>query len=123
MKVQDYKDLIVALKKDYTQGEVVMVRVPKGNAHGCTQGVHPAVIVSNTVSSKHAPCVTVALITSKIKKIELPCHMLVKLEKPSMVMCEQMITISKEDIIERVAVLNGAKKAELKKCLRSFLAL
>lgn len=120
MKVSNLKDIYKKKYEYYKQGEILMINVPKGNANGCTQGVHPAVIISNDMASKFAPCITVAIITSKIKRLDLPYHMEVMLEKPSLIMIEQTITISKEDVLQRVGHLKDNKLAELKQCMRNF---
>lgn len=123
MKVKSYRDLYNATYEDYQQGEIVMLRVPIANPNGVTQGIHPGVIISNDMANKCAPCVTVALITSKVKRLDMCSHMEVLLERSSMVMIEQTVTISKEDILERVAILNRAKMQELKRCMKLFFAL
>lgn len=123
MRVKNYKDLYNATYEDYQQGEVLMIKVPNSNPNGVTQGIHPAVVISNNTANKLAPCLTVALVTSKIKRLDLASHMEVMLEKASMIMLEQTVTISKEDILERVAILNKPKMVELKKCMRFFFGL
>lgn len=123
MKVKNYKDLYNACYADYKQGEIVVVKVPETNPSGVTQGMHPAVIISNDTANQCAPCVTVAIITSKVKRLDLRSHMEVMLAKASMIMVEQTVTISKQDIVERVAVLNRPKMAELKKCIKYFFGL
>lgn len=123
MKVIDMRDTIQKRYEYYRQGEIVMVNVPVNNLNGCTQGIHPAVIITNDKASKFAPCVTVALITSKIKRLDLNYHMKVMLAKESMILCEQTITISKEDILERVCHLKSNKLDELKQCLRNLFEI
>lgn len=120
MKVTNMKDIYRKRYEYYKQGEILMINVPTNNPNGCTQGIHPAVIISNDMASKFAPCITVALITSKVKRLDIPYHMKVMLEKESMVMLEQTFTISKEDILQRVGHLKDNKLDELKRCIKIF---
>lgn len=120
MKITNTQDIYRKRYEYYKQGEILMITVPANNPNGCTQGIHPAVIISNDMASKFAPCITVALITSKVKRLDIPYHMEVMLEKESMIMLEQTYTISKEDILQRVGHLKGNKLSELKQCIRKF---
>lgn len=120
MKVTNLQDIYKMKYEYYKQGEILMINVPTNNPNGCTQGIHPAVIISNDRISKFAPCLTVALITSKVKRLDLTFHMQVMLEKASMIMCEQTFTISKEDVLQRVGHLKDNKLSELKQCLRNI---
>ena len=60
----------------------------------------PAIIVSNNVANEHAPIVTVVPLTTKIKKIGLPCHVAFKnnFGKFNMALCEQIHTVPVKDI-------------------------
>ena len=73
----------------------------------------PYVIVSNPIGTKHATIITVMPLTSKIKKTNMPVHGCLEangengLQLYSMVMGEQIITISKAEVIEKLgAVIN-----------------
>lgn len=61
-------------------------------------GMRPAVVVSNDRTNRHAEIVTVIPLTSA-KKHPLPCHVAVAgygLERESVALTEQIVTISKE---------------------------
>ena len=74
---------------------------------GVQFGIRPAIIVSNAKCNKYSPTVTAIPISSKINKMRnVPTHVFIKsgdennLKKDSIVLCEQVITISKERILE-----------------------
>lgn len=63
------------------------------------QGIRPAMILQNDVGNRHAPTVIVAAITTEIKKLRQPTHILIGakygLPEVSMLMLEQLSTIDK----------------------------
>ena len=74
---------------------------------GVQFGIRPAIIVSNAKCNKYSPTVTAIPISSKVNKMSnVPTHVFIKsgdennLKKDSIVLCEQVITISKERILE-----------------------
>lgn len=71
----------------------------------------PYVIVSNPIGTKHATIITVMPLTSKIKKTNMPVHGCLEsngengLQLYSMVMGEQIITISKTEVTEKLGTV------------------
>jgi len=74
-------------------------------------GKRPVVVISNELNNVNAPTVNVIPLTSKIKALHLPCHVLIssteKLKVDSMALCEQIITINKDNLGEEIAVLGS----------------
>ena len=72
----------------------------------------PYVIVSNPIGTKRATIITVMPLTSKIKKTNMPVHGCIEakeengLQLYSMVMGEQIITISKTEVTEKLGTVN-----------------
>ena len=70
----------------------------------CQCGVRPVVIVSNDTANIHSPTVTVVPLTSQIKKRSQPTHVVLGsreatgLSRPSMVLCEQVRPLDKEQL-------------------------
>lgn len=68
-------------------------------------------IVSNPIGTKHATIITVMPLTSKIKKTNMPVHGCLEangengLQLYSMVMGEQIITISKTEVMEKLGTI------------------
>jgi mRNA interferase MazF len=74
-------------------------------------GVRPVLIVQNNVGNKYSPTVVVAAITSQIDKAKLPTHVEVEakengLEKNSVILLEQIRTIDKQRLQEKMTELD-----------------
>ena len=67
-------------------------------------GLRPVLIVSNDKCNKHSSVITVIPLTSVNKKKKQPTHIYIEHSelKGSMVICEQIITISKKRIIYKI---------------------
>ena len=65
-------------------------------------GTRPVLIVQNDTGNRHAPTVIVAAITSEIKKLRQPTHVVINsqsgLPKQSMILLEQIVTVDKQAI-------------------------
>ena len=73
-------------------------------------GVRPVLVVQNDVGNKYSPTVIAAAVTSKINKARLPTHIelsasLYGLMKDSVVLLEQIRTIDKRRLKERIGLL------------------
>lgn len=76
-------------------------------------GIRPVLIVQNDVGNRHSPTVIAAAITSKMGKTRLPTHIdiyadKVGLQKDSVVLLEQMRTIDKKRLGEKMGHLDEA---------------
>jgi mRNA interferase MazF len=68
-------------------------------------------VVQNDVGNKYSPTVIVAAITSQIEKAKLPTHIELRhedygLEKDSVILLEQLRTIDKKRLKEKIAFLD-----------------
>lgn len=74
-------------------------------------GTRPVLILQNDIGNQYSPTTIVAAITSQISKAKLPTHVEMVsshggLEKDSVILLEQIRTIDKSRLMEKVAVLN-----------------
>ena len=74
-------------------------------------GMRPVLIVHNDTGNKHSPTVIAAAITSQINKARLPTHIELEaksfgLAKDSVVLLEQIRTIDKRRLKERMGKLD-----------------
>ena len=74
-------------------------------------GIRPVLIVQNDVGNKHSPTVIAAAITSQREKAKLPTHIELNadrcgLSKDSVVLLEQIRTIDKKRLKERMGELD-----------------
>lgn len=74
-------------------------------------GIRPVLIIQNDVGNKYSPTVIAAAITSQINKAKMPTHIELSaseygLYKDSVVLLEQIRTIDKKRLREKVAHLD-----------------
>lgn len=73
-------------------------------------GIRPVLVVQNDVGNKYSPTVIAAAVTSKINKAKLPTHIELSaddfgLSKDSVVLLEQIRTLDKRRLKERIGEL------------------
>lgn len=73
-------------------------------------GLRPVLVIQNDVGNKYSPTIIVAAITSQISKGKLPTHVELnagecQLERNSVVLLEQLRTIDKRRLKEKVTQL------------------
>ena len=83
-------------------------------------GVRPVLVVQNDIGNKYSPTVIAAAITSKLDKAKLPTHIELSaldygLQKDSVILLEQIRTIDKRRLKERIGYLpeNVMKRVDL----------
>jgi len=91
-------------------------------------GVRPVMIVQNDVGNRFSPTVIVAAITSKINKAKLPTHIELSartygLERDSVVLLEQIRTLDKARLIERIGVVSDSVLHQINEALSVSLGL
>ena len=85
-------------------------------------GIRPVLIVQNDVGNKHSPTVIAAAITSQREKAKLPTHIELDatscgLAKDSIVLLEQIRTIDKKRLKERMGELDVPAMAKVNNAL------
>lgn len=85
-------------------------------------GIRPVLIVQNDVGNKYSPTIIAAAITSKINKAKMPTHIELSaneygLNKDSVVLLEQIRTIDKQRLKERIGKLDAAMMTRIDKAL------
>lgn len=73
-------------------------------------GLRPVLIIQNDTGNKYSPTTIVAAITSKAEKTDMPTHVKIQvdgLNKKSLVLLEQLRTIDRSRLKERVALLDA----------------
>lgn len=91
-------------------------------------GIRPVLIVQNDIGNKHSPTVIAAAITSKKEKSRLPTHIPVTaqscgLSKDSVVLLEQVRTLDKRRLKERMGELDSNSMAMVNGALQVSLGL
>ncbi len=91
-------------------------------------GLRPVLVVQNDVGNKYSPTVIIAAITSQISKAKLPTHVEINakecnLEKDSVILLEQMRTIDKRRLKEKVTHLNDEVMSKVDDAMKISLGL
>lgn len=85
-------------------------------------GVRPVLIVQNDVGNKYSPTVIAAAVTSQINKAKMPTHIEIKAEdyglnKDSVILLEQIRTIDKKRLREKIGRLDDRLMESVNKAI------
>ena len=81
-------------------------------------GDRPAIVVSNDIGNCHSPMVNVVPLTSNLNKKPLPTHCeIISSPVKSIALCEQVVPINKEDLVEYVGECKAFEMRQIKICL------
>ena len=115
------------MNKTYLRGDMYYADLGRGIGSE-QEGYRPVLIIQNDTGNKHSPTVIVAAISSKVDaKAKLPTHYLLKaengLELPSLVLMEQLRTIDKRRLKDKVCHLDSAMLDKVNHALEISLEL
>ena len=80
-------------------------------------GIRPVLVIQNDTGNRHSPTVIVAAITSKMNKAKLP------IVKDSVILLEQLRTIDKQRLRDKVCHLDEGLLSRVNEALRVSLEL
>ena len=85
-------------------------------------------IVQNDIGNLHSPTIIVAAVTSKLNKAKLPTHIELdasryQMEKDSVILLEQLRTIDKKRLKDKVCHLDGDIMKKVNRALMISLEL
>lgn len=91
-------------------------------------GKRPVLVIQNNVGNNNSPTTIVASITTVEKNMYMPTHVVISTKEAhlphnSVVMLEQLYTISKERLLEFVSQLSDTKMKVIDKALKISLSL
>ncbi len=91
-------------------------------------GTRPVLVLQNDIGNQYSPTTIVAAITSQISKAKLPTHVEVSakisgLEKDSVILLEQIRTIDKSRLKEKITSLNEELMEKVAQALEISLGL
>ena len=91
-------------------------------------GMRPVLIVQNNIGNHYSPTVIVAAITSKIDKPKMPTHVGLQagrdgVQRDSVVLLEQIRTIDKQRLRDKIAELDRAKMTAVDRALAVSVGL
>lgn len=115
------------MEKVFKRGEIYYADLSPvvGSEQG---GVRPVLIVQNDVGNKYSPTVIVCAITSQLTKAKLPTHVELaassyNLPKDSVLLLEQVRTLDKRRLTEKITTLDAFKMKEVNRALIISLGL
>ena len=85
-------------------------------------GLRPVLVIQNNVGNKYSPTIIVSAITSQLTKAKIPTHIELpahkyNLPKDSVILLEQIRTIDKRRLNEKVCTLDMAKMRQVDKAI------
>ncbi len=91
-------------------------------------GTRPVLIIQNDIGNQYSPTTIVAAITSQIDKPKLPTHVAMPagpggLEKNSVILLEQIRTIDKSRLLEKVTSLDAEMMSRVNQAIEISLGL
>ena len=109
------------------RGEVYFAQLSpvQGSEQG---GIRPVLVVQNDVGNRYSPTVIAAAITSRINKAHLPTHIEIDsrdfgLTKESVILLEQIRTIDKKRLREKIGHLDDEKMKSVNEALNISFGL
>lgn len=105
----------------YTRGDIFYADLEcSGSVQG---GIRPVIIIQNDIGNKYSPTVIIAAITSQIKKMGQPTHVIIKkdninnLKFDSVILLEQIRTVNKSCLFDKIGKLSEKDIQRLNKAL------
>lgn len=98
---------VLTMSKPIRRGEIYYADLSPvvGSEQG---GVRPVLVIQNDVGNQHSPTIIISPLSSHVKKLYLPTHVLAPialgLQTPSVIMAEQIRTIDKQRLQSFVGV-------------------
>ena len=91
-------------------------------------GIRPVLVVQNDIGNKYSPTVIVAAITSRINKAKMPTHIEIEgekhgLAKDSVILAEQIRTIDKRRLKEKIGRLDDSLTTNINNALKISFGL
>jgi mRNA interferase MazF len=91
-------------------------------------GVRPVLVIQNDIGNRFSPTVIVAAITAQIQKAKLPTHVEIEakkhgLERDSVVLLEQIRTIDKQRLTDKITHLDEEMMRRVDEALQISLGL
>lgn len=91
-------------------------------------GLRPVLVVQNDMGNRYSPTVVVLAVTSQLQKARLPTHVQVPaaghgLQKDSIILAEQLRTLDKRRLQERIGRLTPEYMAQVERALAVELGL
>lgn len=113
------------MNEEIRRGNIYMADL--GERDGSEQGgSRPVLVLQNNAGNRHCPTVIVAPITTKLKKLKQPTHVILEtstgLEHTSLVLLEQITTIGKQRLDWKIGTVDEDAMKKVNRAIRISLA-
>lgn len=109
------------MSERYSKYDVIMCNLPDG-IESVQSGYRPAIVLQNEIGNRFSPTLIVLPLTKRIKNLSQPTHLLIKkdvdnkLEYDSMLLAEQIVTVSKNGSKKIGKISNRSLQKSIFKC-------
>lgn len=90
-------------------------------------GMRPVIVVSNDTANRYSPLISIVPLTSALKRADIPTHTVIHsrfLRCPSMALCEQIMTIDKTRLKDRIGAVECLhERLAVRHCMQVQLGL
>lgn len=107
--------------------DIIIVDLGVDNIGSEQAGIRPAVVIQNNIGNYYSPTTIVLPLTTRIKKLNQPTHVLLKkkdinfLKQDSVVLGEHIRTVDKQRILSCMGTITNKKiKKQILKAFRSI---
>lgn len=104
-------------------GDIYMAELDEELEGSLQSGIRPVIVISNDMANKYSSVITIIPMSSKIKKRNLPTHVLMQncgLAKPSMVLAEQVTSLNQSRLQRKIGSI---KKTEYEDKVKKAVAI
>lgn len=107
---------------DYKKYDVIFGKFPIEEDGSVQSGERPAIVIQNNIGNKYSPTLLVLPLSSQLKKIKMPTHMILErdrdngLTKTSMLVAEQPKTINKNKVKKIGRIMNRELQRKIFRC-------
>ena len=113
---------------DVKRGDIFWVESVKNSPDGGiidnSKKYRPAIVISNNVGNSHGSILEIVYCTTKQDYRYLPTHVTVSIRgRISTVLCEQITTIHKSRLSDKIRTLTSEEMAKIDKALKASIAL
>lgn len=91
------------------------------------RGIRPVIVVSNDTANRYSPIISIVPLTTNLSRVDMPTHTIIRsrfLRCPSMALCEQIMTIDKSRLMNRMGALECLhERLAIRHCVQVQLGL
>lgn len=116
---QDYAD------REIKRGDIYYIKALPDVKDGCVQqGGRPGIVIGNDIGNQHSPVAIIVYVTTADKRRNMPTHVeLSGLPEPSIALCEQIVTVSKDRLCDYMGQLTDIEMLRVDHALEVSIAL